>query len=103
MDAFYPKSVSRKTGAAAPPSLVMGYDVFACHRGRHVVLLYAFVESLFRTAKYRPEFPVYGFADLDMPPGNGRCAKRSRPATERHRRPLKIERAARALPRQPIR
>jgi transposase InsO family protein len=25
----------------------------------------AFVESLFRTAKYRPEFPVKGFADLD--------------------------------------
>ncbi|WP_211289247.1 IS3 family transposase, partial [Xanthomonas hyacinthi] len=25
----------------------------------------AFVESLFRTAKYRPEFPATGFADLD--------------------------------------
>ncbi len=25
----------------------------------------AFVESLFRTAKYRPEFPAKGFADLD--------------------------------------
>lgn len=25
----------------------------------------AFVESLFRTAKYRPEFPAAGFADLD--------------------------------------
>ena len=25
----------------------------------------AFVESLFRTAKYRPEFPIKGFADLD--------------------------------------
>jgi transposase InsO family protein len=25
----------------------------------------AFVESLFRTAKYRPEFPEHGFADLD--------------------------------------
>ena len=25
----------------------------------------AFVESLFRTAKYRPEFPTKGFADLD--------------------------------------
>ena len=25
----------------------------------------AFVESLFRTAKYRPEFPVRGFDDLD--------------------------------------
>ena len=25
----------------------------------------AFVESLFRTAKYRPQFPVKGFADLD--------------------------------------
>lgn len=25
----------------------------------------AFVESLFRTAKYRPEFPARGFADLD--------------------------------------
>lgn len=25
----------------------------------------AFVESLFRTAKYRPEFPDKGFADLD--------------------------------------
>jgi transposase InsO family protein len=25
----------------------------------------AFVEALFRTAKYRPEFPVKGFADLD--------------------------------------
>ena len=25
----------------------------------------AFVESLFRTAKYRPEFPTSGFADLD--------------------------------------
>lgn len=25
----------------------------------------AFVESLFRTAKYRPEFPVKGFADLE--------------------------------------
>ena len=25
----------------------------------------AFVESLFRTAKYRPEFPVKGFASLD--------------------------------------
>ena len=25
----------------------------------------AFVESLFRTAKYRPEFPTRGFADLD--------------------------------------
>jgi hypothetical protein len=25
----------------------------------------AFVESLFRTAKYRPEFPAQGFADLD--------------------------------------
>ncbi|OXJ21394.1 IS3 family transposase [Burkholderia sp. HI2714] len=25
----------------------------------------AFVESLFRTAKYRPEFPAHGFADLD--------------------------------------
>ena len=25
----------------------------------------AFVESLFKTAKYRPEFPVGGFADLD--------------------------------------
>ena len=25
----------------------------------------AFVESLFRTAKYRPEFPVTGFAGLD--------------------------------------
>lgn len=25
----------------------------------------AFVESLFRTAKYRPEFPENGFADLD--------------------------------------
>jgi len=25
----------------------------------------AFAESLFRTAKYRPEFPVKGFADLD--------------------------------------
>lgn len=25
----------------------------------------AFAESLFRTAKYRPEFPVAGFADLD--------------------------------------
>lgn len=25
----------------------------------------AFVESLFRTAKYRPEFPQYGFADLE--------------------------------------
>jgi len=24
----------------------------------------AFVESLFRTAKYRPEFPAKGFADL---------------------------------------
>jgi putative transposase len=24
----------------------------------------AFIESLFRTAKYRPEFPVHGFADL---------------------------------------
>jgi hypothetical protein len=24
-----------------------------------------FVESLFKTAKYRPEFPVRGFADLD--------------------------------------
>ena len=24
----------------------------------------AFVESLFRTAKYRPEFPTRGFADL---------------------------------------
>jgi len=26
----------------------------------------AFVESLFRTAKYRPEFPTKGFADLDQ-------------------------------------
>lgn len=26
----------------------------------------AFVESLFKTAKYRPEFPVGGFADLDQ-------------------------------------
>jgi transposase InsO family protein len=26
----------------------------------------AFVESLFRTAKYRPEFPAKGFADLDQ-------------------------------------
>jgi putative transposase len=25
----------------------------------------AFVESLFRTAKYRPEFPAAGFVDLD--------------------------------------
>ena len=25
----------------------------------------AYAESLFRTAKYRPEFPVRGFADLD--------------------------------------
>ncbi|MEX3630397.1 MAG: integrase core domain-containing protein, partial [Burkholderia sp.] len=25
----------------------------------------AFVESLFRTAKYRPEFPAHGFEDLD--------------------------------------
>lgn len=25
----------------------------------------AFVESLFRTAKYRPQFPAHGFADLD--------------------------------------
>lgn len=25
----------------------------------------AFVESLFRTAKYRPQFPTFGFADLD--------------------------------------
>ena len=25
----------------------------------------AYAESLFRTAKYRPEFPVHGFADLD--------------------------------------
>jgi transposase InsO family protein len=25
----------------------------------------AFVESLFRTAKYRPEFPEHGSADLD--------------------------------------
>ena len=25
----------------------------------------AYAESLFRTAKYRPEFPVKGFADLD--------------------------------------
>jgi transposase InsO family protein len=29
----------------------------------------AFVESLFRTAKYRPEFPVKGFADLDQARG----------------------------------
>ena len=26
----------------------------------------AFVESLFRTAKYRPQFPAKGFADLDQ-------------------------------------
>ena len=25
----------------------------------------AFAEALFRTAKYRPEFPLKGFADLD--------------------------------------
>ena len=25
----------------------------------------AYVESLFRTAKYRPEFPAQGFADLE--------------------------------------
>ncbi|HEY6087734.1 MAG TPA: integrase core domain-containing protein, partial [Burkholderiaceae bacterium] len=25
----------------------------------------AYAESLFRTAKYRPEFPAKGFADLD--------------------------------------
>ena len=25
----------------------------------------AFVESLFKTAKYRPEFPAHGFADLE--------------------------------------
>ena len=25
----------------------------------------AYAESLFRTAKYRPEFPAHGFADLD--------------------------------------
>jgi putative transposase len=25
----------------------------------------AFAEALFRTAKYRPEFPPKGFADLD--------------------------------------
>ena len=27
---------------------------------------YALRESLFRTAKYRPEFPAKGFADLDQ-------------------------------------
>ena len=26
----------------------------------------AYAESLFRTAKYRPEFPTKGFADLDQ-------------------------------------
>jgi hypothetical protein len=36
----------------------------------------AFAEALFRTAKYRPEFPLKRFADLD-PRGNGRCASSS--------------------------
>ena len=34
----------------------------------------AFVEALFRTAKYRPEFPQKGFADLDCRAAMGRCA-----------------------------
>jgi len=34
----------------------------------------AFAEALFRTAKYRPEFPLKGFADLDA---DGRCASYS--------------------------
>ena len=32
----------------------------------------AFAESLFRTAKYRPEFPLKGFADLEAA-SDGRC------------------------------
>jgi transposase InsO family protein len=36
----------------------------------------AFVEALFRTAKYRPQFPTKGFADLDQA-RSGRARSRS--------------------------
>lgn len=36
-----------------------------CYSGPRVSDDNAYVESLFRTAKYRPEFPAKGFADLD--------------------------------------
>jgi len=35
----------------------------------------AFVESLFKTAKYRPEFPASGFADLEGARSCWRCCR----------------------------
>ncbi len=36
----------------------------------------AFVESLFKTAKYRPEFPAHGFANLEAARAWGHASKR---------------------------
>ena len=47
----------------------------------------AFVESLFRTAKYRPEFPAKGFADLEAARAMGqpvRALVQRRASAQRH-------------------
>src|SRR5207245_161770 len=69
-------------GDCAAPAVVLGHDVPAHGGAGALAMLHwlgvkpsysrprvsddnAFVESLFRTAKYRPEFPTKGFDDLD--------------------------------------
>ena len=51
-------------GPTASPEPVRGSGVKPSYSRPRVSDDNAFVESLFRTAKYRPEFPTTGFADL---------------------------------------
>jgi hypothetical protein len=45
---------------------------------------HAYAESLFRTAKYRPEFPAKGFAYLVNPERDSVVSAHSKAEIERH-------------------